>query len=106
MADPLRAERRYGKKLQGWLERAVRTAVIGVPATDRGRLSGEGCLRNHWKRLAPASKTCLDGMGATGTHIGAGKIGARGTGGADGIRDRQETPGLALIECRASCCMT
>jgi hypothetical protein len=45
-------------------------------------------------------------MGATGTHIGAGKIGARGTGEADGMRDRQETPGLALIECRASCCMT
>ena len=58
------------------------------------------------KRFAPASKTCHDGMGATGAHIGAGKIGARGTGEADGIRDRQETPGLALIECRASCCMT
>jgi len=27
-------------------------------------------------------------MGATGTHIGAGKIGARGTGEADGLRDR------------------
>jgi hypothetical protein len=45
-------------------------------------------------------------MGATSTRIGAGKIGARGSGKADGIRDRQKTPGLALFECRASYCMT
>jgi len=45
-------------------------------------------------------------MGATSIRIGAGKIGARNSGKADGIRDRQETPGLALFECRASYCMT
>jgi len=54
MAEPPGAERCYGKKkLQGWLERAVRTAVIGMPATDRGRLSGEGRPGNGNRDTAP-----------------------------------------------------
>jgi hypothetical protein len=57
---------RLGKELQGWLGWAVRTAVIGMPATDRGRSSGEGPFRNETGNTRPCLDNpprCAEGLG-------------------------------------------